>query len=366
VTGQDLVEWQLRVAAGETLPCRQDELAISGHAIEVRVYAEDPVMNFLPSIGPLKHLRQPRESAHVRVDSGVRQGDEVSLHYDPMIAKLIVWDHDRQRAVGRLQQALADFQVVGVKSNLNFLSLVAAHAAFAAAALDTGFIEAHRAELLPEARPVTDRVLALACLDVLLRRNVEAAVAAKTSTDPYSPWHSTEGWRLNSDNHHTLLFRDGVNCISVAAHYRPGGYLLELQDGELSVSGTIDAAGDLCADLGGTRCRATVVRRALELNIMVDGRSHLLVIDDSAQHAGEQEGGSGRLTAPMPGKIVAVMVAAGEKVKLGAALVVLEAMKMEHTITAPADGLVVSLPYVAGDMVSEGDALLVFEAGEPA
>ena len=364
ITGQDLVEWQLRVAASESLPLRQEELSINGHAIEVRVYAEDPSRDFLPSTGPLNHLRQPLENAHVRVDTGVRQGDEVSPYYDPMIAKLIVWDHDRLRAIRRLRQTLAEFQVVGVKSNISFLSSIAAHPAFVDAELDTGFIERFHTGLFPEVVPVSDPFLAMAGLDVLLRRTAEAAQSAKASPDPYSPWHFTDGWRLNSDNHHDLVFLDGDERICMTVHYRGGGYLLELPGGTMRASGTIDNEGDLCADLDGTRLRATVVRRELEMCIIINGQSHALVLEDSSLHVEEQESVSGRLTAPMHGKVVALMVAAGEEVEAGAPLVVLEAMKMEHTIKAPVDGTVVSLPFVVGDMVSEGVELLSFESLE--
>ena len=281
-----------------------------------------------------------------------------------MIAKLIVWDHDRLRAVRRLRQALAEFQVVGVKSNISFLSSIAAHPAFIDAELDTGFIERYHAGLFPEALPVSDQFLAMACLDVLLRRTAEAEQSAKASPDPYSPWHFTDGWRLNSDNHHDLVFLDGDERIAVTVHCRDGRYLLELPGGTMRASGTIDAEGDLCADLDGTRLRATVVRRELEMCIIVNGQSHALVVEDSFLHTAEQESVIGRLTAPMHGKIVALMVAAGEEVKLGAPLVVLEAMKMEHTITAPADGTVISLPYAVHDMVSEGEDLLNFEVAE--
>jgi len=364
ITGQDLVAWQLRVAAGEPLSCRQEDLAISGHAIEVRVYAEDPARDFLPSIGPLRHLRQPQENAHVRVDTGVRQGDEVSMHYDPMIAKLIVWDHDRSRAVRRLKQVLAEFQVVGVTANIGFLAAVAAHPAFAAAQLDTGFIERHRAELFPEVGAATDRILALACLDLLLRRSGEAAAAAQASGDPYSPWNSTGGWHLNSDNYHRLDFVDGGEAVQVTAHFRPGSYLLDLPGGSLLVSGCIDEDGDLCADLDGCRCWATVVRHGQELTILSDGRSHLLTVEDPSLLAEVHEAAAGRLTAPMPGKIVAVMVAAGDCVERGAPLVILEAMKMEHTITAPTAGVVARIPFAVGAIVSEGEELLAFEVEE--
>ncbi len=169
ITGQDLVEWQLKVAAGEPLPCRQEELGVDGHAIEVRIYAEDPERDFLPATGILRHLATPPESPHVRIESGVRQGDEVGIHYDPMLAKLIVWDRDRAGALRRLRTALAGYEVVGLATNLELLAAIAAHPAFAAGALDTGFIERHRAELLPPPTPAPDRVLAIAALSELLR-----------------------------------------------------------------------------------------------------------------------------------------------------------------------------------------------------
>ncbi|MDO3380277.1 acetyl/propionyl/methylcrotonyl-CoA carboxylase subunit alpha [Geoalkalibacter halelectricus] len=364
ITGVDLVEWQLRVAAGQALPCRQQDLEISGHAIEARLYAEDPAKEFLPSIGLLRHLRSPEDSVHVRIDTGVRRGDEVSMHYDPMIAKLIVWDTDRAGALRRLRQALAEYQVVGVTTNLAFLGAVAAHPAFIAGDLDTGFIERHRAALFPESRPAVDQVLALGCLDVLLRRAGEARAAARASADPYSPWHSANGWRLNGDNHHDLTFVDGEASVSVIAHYRPHGYLLDLPGGTLPVRGEITAAGDLLADLDGKRVRATVVRHGQELTILEQGAAHRLVLVDPYAHAGEQEEQGGTLTAPMPGKVIAVMVESGAQVKKGAPLMILEAMKMEHTISAPADGRITDLLFSVGALVSEGAQLLAFETEE--
>ena len=364
ITGQDLVEWQIRVAAGEPLSCTQEQLAISGHAIEVRIYAEDPQREFLPSIGTLGHLRTPPENAHVRIDTGVREGDEVSIHYDPMIAKLIVWDTDRNGALRRLAAALAEFQVVGVTTNVEFLATLARHPAFAEADLDTGFIERHRSVLFPETRPATDQVLALACLEVLLRRSREARQAAAASTDPWSPWHQTSGWRMNVDNHHLLEFCDGDENISVIAHYRPEGYLLELPGGGLMARGSLDDTGDVLADLNGSRCTATVVRHGDDLVIVIQGRSHRLTLHDPLAHVGEQEVAGGRLTAPMPGKILAVLVEPGARVARGTPLVIMEAMKMEHTITAPRDGVVAGIHFDAGDVVNEGAELLSFAADE--
>lgn len=364
ITGQDLVEWQLEVAAGQALPCAQEDLSIGGHAIEVRLYAEDPDRDFLPSTGLLRHLRTPSQSAHLRLDAGVVQGDEVSMHYDPMIGKLIVWDRDRTAALRRLRQALAECQVVGVITNLTFLERLAAHPAFAEADLDTGFIERHRPQLLPEPGSAPEQALALAALYVLLCRYGEARLAAAASGDPHSPWHQTGGWRLNCDNHHPLLFVDGEAQVPVTVHYRPDGYLLELPSRRLLVRGDIDGDGNLLADLDGRRIKATVVRHGSDLTVMTHGYSHSLVLQDPYALEGEQDSDKGSLTAPMPGKIIAIMAEAGARVERGAPLVILEAMKMEHTITAPMDGTVAQLNFGIGALVTEGEELLALEAAE--
>jgi 3-methylcrotonyl-CoA carboxylase alpha subunit len=365
ITGIDLVEWQLRVAGGEPLPAAQEELAISGHAIEVRIYAEDPARNFLPSTGTLRHLRTPEEGPYVRIDTGVRQGDAVSIHYDPMIAKLIVWDVDRDGALRRLRGALSAYQVAGVTTNIGFLGALAAHPAFASADFDTGFIERHREALFPENTPASDRTLALASLDVLLGRAEEARGTARASRDPHSPWNRTDGWRLNGDNHHDLTFEDGEETVTVTAHYREDGYLLQLPGGELLVRGVLDGEGALVADLGGSRLKASVVRNGAERTILYPGTSHRLTLVDPYACA-EQESSGGRLTAPMPGKVIAFMVKAGAEVEKGAPLVILEAMKMEHTITAPRAGKVVALNFAVGALVSDGAELIAFEAAEGA
>ena len=366
ITGQDLVEWQLLVAAGEPLPCRQEDLAICGHAIEARIYAEDPAKDFFPSIGTLRHLRTPAESTNVRIDTGVRQGDEVSINYDPMIAKLIVWDTDRAGALRRLQRALAEYQVVGVTTNICFLGAVAAHPAFSAADLDTGFIERNRSGLFPEAGKASDRILALASLDVLLRRDGEARRFAASSADPHSPWNLTRGWRLNGDNHHVLTFVDGSETATVTAHYRAQGFLLELPGGEVMARGQLCEGGDILADLDGTRIRATVVRQGAEHTIITSTCTHRLTLYDPTAQAAEREGEGGSLTAPMPGKIIAVLTEAGAQVKRGAPLLIMEAMKMEHTITAPMDGVVAVINYGVGAVVNDGAELLSLSTEEAA
>lgn len=362
ISGVDLVEWQLRVATGEPLPLKQDGVNASGHAFEARIYAEDPARDFVPAAGQLRHLRFPSEGPHVRVDAGVRQGDAVGVHYDPLIAKLVVWDGTRDAALSRLRAALAEVQVVGPATNVSFLSAVAGHAAFAVSDLDTRFIERHHGDLFPETGEVSSRFLALACLDVLLRRALEARTAARQSTDPYSPWHSTAGWRLNDDNYHVLTFLDGDATKDVTVHYRGSHVLLELpgRAEPMAAWGELEDCGDLVARLDGTRVRTTVVRHGDDITIMFGGTSHRLRIDDPAARAELQEPQAGLLTAPMPGKVAAVLARPGEFVTRGTTLLVLEAMKMEHAVTAPADGIVSAIHYEEGEQVVEGAELISF------
>ncbi len=362
ITGQDLVKWQLLVASGQVLPKTQAQLQITGHAIEARVYAEDPNNNFLPATGRLKHLRTPKENAHVRVDTGVREGDSVSVHYDPMIAKLIVWDTDRAGALRQLRAALSEYQVVGVTTNIDFLAATSAHPAYVANDVDTGFIPRHEADLFPDAEAVSDKVLAWACLDELLRRNDEISSRAQGSYDPYSPWNSATGWRMNGGNHHLVCFLDGDTQLEVRADFQQEGYLLSLPSGSnLLVRGEFDGEGNLLADLGGDRTKATMVRHGNELTIMSYGTSHRLVVHDPALFDEDDHEQAGNLTAPMTGKIVSVLTEEGAKVKQGDALIVMEAMKMEYTIQAPHDGVVTQVNFAAGELVDDGVALLILE-----
>ena len=284
-----------------------------------------------------------------------------------MIAKLIVRGKDRPSAVRRLAGALDQCQAVGPATNIAFLSRVARHKAYAAGEVDTGFIERHRKDLLPPPRPATGRELALSSLALLLGRVEEARVHAKRGSDPWSPWHAAHGWRLNGDNHHTLSFRDPADAkdveLAVAAHFRPGGYALELPGGKtVAASGTLHANGGLTASLDGTGECVTVVRQGDTLYLIDGAEMRRLIFVDPLARASEKEAGAGKLQAPMPGKVTAVHVKAGAKVKRGQALLVLEAMKMEHAISAPADGTVKEIRYAVGEQVPESAELIVFEA----
>jgi 3-methylcrotonyl-CoA carboxylase alpha subunit len=362
ITGQDLVEWQLRVAAGEPLPLQQEDLRVDGHAIEVRLYAEDPDRGFLPQTGRLEHLGFPVAGPHVRIDGGVRAGDAISIHYDPMIAKLIVWDADRSAAVRRLRAALAETQVVGLATNAGLLSALAAHPAFLAAELDTRFIERYQDTLLPGPVPASGRVLALAVLGLLLERAAQTRAAALASADPHSPWHDSRGWRLNGEAGESLLLRDAAGERSVKLLYRRDGYQLALPGDEaLEVRGTLGEDGTLKADLDGVRLAARWMRRGPEITVFADGAGHRLFLVDALAEAMEHESPGGKLTAPMPGKIIALLVEPGTGVTAGTPLVVLEAMKMEHTLKAPKDGTVTGIRYAVGDQVEEGVELITFE-----
>jgi len=360
ITGLDLVEWQLRVAAGEALPLRQEEIAIRGHAVEARLYAEDPDRDFLPATGTLRRLRLPPATAGLRIDTGVGEGDAVSVHYDPMIAKVIAWGSDRTEALRRLAAGLGEYRIVGLATNRDFLVRLLRHPDFIAGDFDTGFIERHRAALPGRPDPAPARVLAAASLARLLDEATAAQDAAARSGDRHSPWHRRDGWRLNGDTYQDLRWRDGESERVVRAHYRNGHYRLEIDGESHDARGHRLEDGDIAFELDGVRGAVTVAAQASEIVVVGDdGTWRLLYIDPLAARTADDAAG-GRLTAPMPGKVAQVLVAAGAAVKRGDALMVLEAMKMEHMIAAPADGVVEQVNYAAGDLVEEGAALIVF------
>jgi 3-methylcrotonyl-CoA carboxylase alpha subunit len=360
ITGQDLVEWQLRVAAGEPLPLTQEQLAIRGHSIEARIYAEDPDRGFLPSTGKLIHLVPPAESLHVRVDTGVEQGDEITPYYDPMIAKLIVWDTTREIALQRMLQALAQYRIVGVANNVEFLSRLVACPAFTRADLDTGLIEREREFLFPEKRGAPDQAYLIAALATLLREDAEARRTDHTSGDPYSPWRLQDGWRLNSRSERKLLFRFGDAERTVTVGYGDGAYQLRLDDIVVPARGELGPNGTLRVELAGLRLDASVIVAGEKRHVFLAGRSYQLARIDPLHQGSEGQGAEGGLAAPMPGKVIAWLAQPGADVAKGAPLLILEAMKMEHTITAPSAGKLNAFRFAVGEQVSEGAELVDF------
>ncbi len=366
ITGTDLVEWQLRVAAGQPLPLKQSELAINGHSIEARIYAENPEKGFLPSIGTLRHLHTPQavtfrlgetaathSPAAVRIDSGVRQGDAISPFYDPMIAKLIVWGSNREQALARMAQALAEYQIVGLASNIAFLQRLISGSAFATADLDTGLIERNHDTLFPPAAAMPLATLALAAASLLTAEKVHAGS---------DPWSDTGGWRMNSALQRTLDFGDESHTYPVTITYLADGWKIAHGEQSATMSVAAQHGTHVSLKLGEHTVQGNVVRDGETFHVFSGGAHSVLNYADPLAHAGEAEAEGGRLTAPMPGKIVAVLVAAGASVEKGKPLLIMEAMKMEHTIAAPHDGVVEEILYAVGDQVTEGAQLLVFES----
>ncbi len=358
ITGLDLVELQLRVAAGEALPFAQKDLSFKGHAIEARIYAEDPARDFLPATGRIVHLRFPEESSSVRIDTGIEADAEITPWYDPMIAKLVVHGADRGAALARLRAALAEVEIAGVKTNVAFLRRLAASRAFGAAELDTGLIERNRDELFFQDK-TTSELLAAAAFAELAEEERAARHRAAASGDPHSPWHRVDGWRLNQDSHHDLVFLEGEASHAVRLRFLQEGLRVELNGSSFALAGEVLGDGQLLVRLDGQAFKARAVRDGHDWHVFCGGDYRRLSL--RPELAGIEAEAAGSLAAPMPGKIIKVMTKAGAKVSKGDPLLILEAMKMEHTITAPADGVVKEVHYGAGEQVLEGAELVTLE-----
>ncbi|MBL8378393.1 MAG: acetyl/propionyl/methylcrotonyl-CoA carboxylase subunit alpha [Burkholderiales bacterium] len=352
VTGVDLVEWQLRVAAGEPLPLAQDQLAIRGHALEARIYAENPAKNFLPSIGTITHLRTPPEGAGVRIDSGVGQGDAISPYYDPMIAKLICHGASRDEALALMAAALRRYEVAGLATNVEFLGRVVTSRAFAGGELDTGLIERHRAELLPALATPLEAVAAAVLADL----------AAEASVSDSDPWAARDGWRLSLTAQRTLTYRCGEETFAAVLEYGRAGMRLGIGERSGPLSGKcIDARAAFA--WGDTQVSAGVARDGMRHTVFFAGRRlDLERFDPMLAGDDDDDAGDASFAAPMSGKVLSLIAAPGTPVDKGAALLVMEAMKMEHTLTAPRAGRVREYRCAAGDQVEEGALLIVFDA----
>ncbi|MGO9390044.1 acetyl/propionyl/methylcrotonyl-CoA carboxylase subunit alpha [Rhodoblastus sp.] len=367
ITGIDLVEWQLRVAAGEKLPLRREQIMIGGHALEARIYAEDPAREFLPSTGILRHLRIPEQSEFVRVDAGADQGDSISPYYDPMIAKLIVHDENREKALLRMRRALVEFEIVGVATNVEFLSRLFACPAFVEAELDTGLIERERAFLFPEEQAPPDEVFFIAALAVLVSEADLERANPPAGNDLRSPWNARDGWRLNLADPRILVFEQGGQRVEVAIAYRGKHFDLSLAGGGISVAkARREADGRLELDLDGVVQRVTAIATGACWRIFCAGRSWAVTHVDPLETRRAEAASHGGLTAPMPGRVIALLTEAGARVEKGAPLMILEAMKMEHRIAAPSEGAVRRFFFAVGDQVTEGAELLEFEPAEKA
>jgi 3-methylcrotonyl-CoA carboxylase alpha subunit len=359
VTGLDLVEWQLRVAAGEPLPRTQQEIEAHGHAIEARIYAEDPARGFLPSIGTITHWRMPDADTGARVDTGFRAGDEVSPYYDPMLAKVITWGADREEARAAMLRALGSCEVAGVATNLELLARIVAHPAFANADLDTGLIETHKDRLLPAPQGAPDDAFVVAALAEYATLAAEREREAAEAADRWSPWSATDAWWNGTATHAiALTYDDGTGPRTLTLRPRPDA-TVRIADGTTERTGTVESAhGRFLVGLDGELDDVAVVRNGAARIVFGRGLRATLTRIDPLEQSGEEAPHAGHLMAPMSGAIVAVMVKPGERVEANAPLVVLEAMKMEHTIRAPAAGVVRSVNCGVGERVSEGADLV--------
>jgi 3-methylcrotonyl-CoA carboxylase alpha subunit len=358
------VEWQLRVAAGETLPLTQAQIRCQGHAVEARLYAEDPQKGFLPSVGTLAHLRLPDADDAHRVDTGVRAGDAVSRFYDPMIAKIVTAGPDRDTALTRLAQALRGAEVVGVQTNRVFLAAIAGHPAFRGGDMDTAFIDAHLEDLTAGGEVPLADALTLAAFVELEARAARVAARRGQGGDPYSPWDRIDAWRATGRGRTRLAFHDDRRRLTVRAMTARGHYMLGLPDRRVRVEGSAAADGAASVLVDGNRRLAGRVIVVGEMrHVLIDGRDRALRLEDPDTASGAHDAAGGRLTAPLPATVTAVHAEAGRSVARGEALVVLEAMKMEHVIAAPEDGEVTAVHCRAGDQVEEGAELVSFEAG---
>jgi len=398
ITGLDLVEWQLHIANGAPLPLTQTQVKINGHAIEVRIYAEDTEKDFIPASGNIAYLSQPPASQHVRIDTGVIQGDEISPYYDPMIAKLIVWDHTRDLAIARLQTALAKYKIAGIKTNIGFLMQLLQVPALQQASLNTDFLLTHAALLTPT-HVNLDYVLLLAGLSLQLQNEppLQPYLANNSgNNDLQSPWSQTTGWRLNQSSTNTVKLATTHNDNNDRQHYTlrltklTQGYQVQingqhphqqkhspqhcllahdLQRTALStgyiISGELNG-DELTAFIDDHRVKATVVISPLHITVFYAGNNTVLcrqsvtqsIVQNQALPSNIDNEFETRITAPMHGVIVSVLCQVGQIVDAGEPLVVMEAMKMECNINAPVAGTITTVFYQEGDMVEDGAELI--------
>ena len=362
VTGYDLVEWQLTVAAGEALRLRQEEIRTHGHAVEARLYAEDPAHDFLPASGRLVRFRLPDPAPELRIETGLREGDEIGIFYDALTAKLIAWGPTRADARSGLEAALSATEIGGIAHNRDFLLRLLRHHVFAEGAVDTGFIEAHRGALTLPLAAAPLAVLAAASL-ALLQMGSSDRNAAASGRDAHSPWSNRDGWRLGGESENTLRWVEQKRERRLTMRFHRSAIELiadddsiaRLTDGELNGS-------DLTFALDGVPMRASVQRKGDDFALMLEGRPWQLSYLDPLAPAARDEHASARMVAPVHGRVLDVPVAAGSRVKRGQVLMLLECMKLEYRVIAPADGVVETLHFAAGDVVEEGVQLLEFKA----
>jgi len=379
ISGLDLVEWQLRVAAGEKLPLTQHEVNQTGHVIEARIYAENPETGFLPSIGTLQRLalsetfqkiknkedNNSQSWSSIRIDSGVEQGGEISIHYDPLIAKLVVHADSRKQAIRTMQTALAQSGVLGVETNLGFLQSILQHPYFDAGKMDTLFVDSNLESLLEENQDSVDWVCWGTAIACLLEDYAQSETKAHESMEPCSPWNSLNNWRTGFPEPHRVQLRNQQGTGTEVMIFKENNSFRILNETE-GILVTVYRHGDLLDLSWNTKGLEEFGHHLLVLmndeqvlTVHEKGRNYFTRLDPLTYEQSEDVSDF-RLSAPMPGNVIRVLVKVGEKVISGQPLLVMEAMKMEHTINAPEDGIVEQVFFQTGDLVQNDAELIRF------
>jgi len=356
ITGVDLVEWQLRVAFGEPLPLRQDEIKLNGHAIEVRVYAENPAKNFMPSVGRITTWRLPEESGGLRIDAGYREGDAVSPYYDAMLAKMIAWAPTREAAIARLDRALEETDVRGIVTNIPFLSALVGHPSVGANKIDTGFIERELHALTAAPLAAGELELCAAVAAILVDEQ------AKSASEPASPWRSS-GWMPVGRRQRVFVFRDraGSEPQTITLSYGRGPSTLAVADRTLAFAHAPTADGGFDLVLEGLKTHVVAIVEGHEVYLRTPrGRFDLHWVDPFGGED-EEQSGEDKIVAPLPGTVVALLAEEGAVLEKGAAILTLEVMKMEQTLRAPFAGVLKAIKCKVGDIVQEGVELAEVE-----
>jgi 3-methylcrotonyl-CoA carboxylase alpha subunit len=365
VTRYDLVEWQLRVAAGEALPARQEQICSRGHAMEARLYAEDPAHDFVPASGRLRRFRLPAATPDLRIETGMREGDEVPIFYDALLAKLIAWGTDRADARRRLEAALSTTEIAGIANNRDFLLRLVRHRDFAAGAIDTGFIARHRTALAIPLSAAPLAAVAAASLALLYEEPSADASIALGVRDARSPWSLHDGWRLAGETEYELDWSDAGLERRLKIRFARSALELTMDDeSSAEVRRVVRHESALTFELDSAPMRASVRRQGADFEVVLKGHSWRLRHRNALARRAGTPLGPARLVAPVHGRVLDVLMSAGAKVRRGQVLMLLECMKLEYRVTAPADGTVEALHFAAGDVVEEGVQLLTFVAAE--
>lgn len=364
ITGTDLVEWQLKIAAGEKLPLTQEQIPVNGHAFEARIYAEDPENNFMPGAGPLLHLLTPTPSPDVRVETGVRQGDEVSVHYDPMIAKLVVWGNNRDEALRKMHANLSDYNIVGLETNVNFLMNLCQHAEFKKGNVHTGFIPEYREELFSK-QDISNDLLVQAALASILYEQNSAIVNTVQNNDSFNTFF---GFRLNHKLSRKIkLLAAGQEYTFEVKYNSPQDYKINVNGGDdFIVSGCLvknNGKLNLASSVNGYMSKSSIVVAEKEIFLFTEnGKFQFTVptpkfVNELSKESGVKEGAA---VSPMPGVVDKVFVKVGDTVAAGDPLLVIIAMKMEYVIKAPKDGQIEKILYNPGQNVGKNTSLIQF------